>query len=63
MITWFERIGLQHYVYLFVKESIFKDVLHMVDEKLLIDLGIQPAGDRIRILAACNELKQKRQGT
>ena len=53
---------MQQYVSWFIKESIFIDVLHLVDEKVLSDMGISTVGDRMRILAACNELKQKREG-
>jgi hypothetical protein len=51
---------MQQYASFFIKESIFIDVLHLVDEKTLIDMGITALGDRMRILNGCAELKQKR---
>lgn len=57
LLTWFVKLGLPQYVSLFIQENIFIDVLHLVDEKILIDMGISKAGDRMRILNACKELK------
>jgi ankyrin repeat protein len=47
LLSWFTKIQLQQYVSLFVRENIFRDVLHLVDEKILTDMGIAKAGDRM----------------
>eukprot|EP01119_Soliformovum_irregulare_P016204 TRINITY_DN465_c1_g1_i4.p1 TRINITY_DN465_c1_g1~~TRINITY_DN465_c1_g1_i4.p1 ORF type:complete len:1124 (+),score=390.92 TRINITY_DN465_c1_g1_i4:174-3545(+) len=60
LFNWFEKMKLTQYVPIFVKENIFRDVLHLVDEKVLTDMGITKAGDRMRILAAIDEIKARR---
>lgn len=45
---------------MFVRENIFKDVLHLVDEKTLTDMGVTKAGDKMRMLAAIEEIKLKK---
>jgi hypothetical protein len=50
---------LHQYIPLFVKENIFKDVFHSIDESLLLSIGITKAGDRKRLL---DIIKPKREG-
>lgn len=60
LYTWFGKMNLTQYVPLFVKENIFRDVLHLVDEKVLNDMGITKAGDKMRILSGIDEIKARR---
>lgn len=60
LFLWAREIGMKKYVPYFIKESLFKDVLYLVDDKVLIDIGISLVGDRIKILHACNDLKVKK---
>jgi ankyrin repeat protein len=61
---WLGQIDMKQYLHLFVKELVFKDVLPVLNEKNLTDLGITLAGDRLRILSAIQKLKEdkSRQG-
>eukprot|EP01117_Protostelium_nocturnum_P003386 TRINITY_DN1438_c0_g1_i1.p1 TRINITY_DN1438_c0_g1~~TRINITY_DN1438_c0_g1_i1.p1 ORF type:complete len:1279 (-),score=531.40 TRINITY_DN1438_c0_g1_i1:189-4025(-) len=56
--TWMQKIGMQQYVSLFLKENLFKDMLYLVDDKMLADIGISKLGDRMRITSAINEMKE-----
>jgi hypothetical protein len=55
---WLSSIDMKQYLSLFIKELVFKDVLLVINEKTLLDLGITWAGDRLRILQAIQKLKQ-----
>ena len=55
---WLSSIDMKQYLSLFIKELVFKDVLLVINEKTLVDLGITWAGDRLRILQAIQKLKQ-----
>lgn len=50
---------MKKYLPLFVKELIFKDVLLIVDEKILMDAGVTLAGERLRVLQAIDKLRKE----
>ena len=53
---WLEAIGLAQYADAFEANKIDLDLLGQVDDHILKDIGVSPAGDRLRIRNAIAKL-------
>eukprot|EP01116_Phalansterium_solitarium_P006676 TRINITY_DN1901_c0_g1_i1.p1 TRINITY_DN1901_c0_g1~~TRINITY_DN1901_c0_g1_i1.p1 ORF type:complete len:680 (+),score=273.03 TRINITY_DN1901_c0_g1_i1:364-2403(+) len=53
---WLTKMKLIRFLPLLVNAAIFLDTLHILDDTALIEMGIEKAGDRFRLLNAIQEL-------
>ena len=56
---WLDSVGLGQYAGAFEQHAISWDVLPNLNHSILKDVGVNAAGDRVRILTAINSLQAR----
>ena len=55
--AWLENIGMGEYRNVFVREEIYTDLLHIIDDSFLQGIGITDTFHRFKILKACDKFE------
>jgi hypothetical protein len=59
LAAWLGSIDMKKYLCNFIKEMIFKDILSVITDSTLNDMGVKFTGDRLRIIQAVEQFKRE----
>ncbi|KAH9817554.1 sterile alpha motif/pointed domain-containing protein, partial [Melampsora americana] len=59
VLKWLQDLKLSHLASIFAENDIVGDVLLDVDQAALKEMGVSKVGDRVKVIVAVKDLKQR----